>query len=114
MPSQNISRPSTSTRNSRKNNPDDHNELQKSSIIFKSNTPISLNSLAQALDRYAIASSVLVDIGLISSESNNNVIDRNKVRRARDRIRKKEIASTAKETIFGLYFDERKDKFANV
>lgn len=74
--------------------------------------------LAEILDRYAIsdragaaiASAVLQDYGLVSDRSSENVIDRHKIRRARQKNRNN--LQTVSNSIFirGLYFDGRKDK----
>ncbi|XP_050309269.1 uncharacterized protein LOC126745454 [Anthonomus grandis grandis] len=78
----------------------------------------SLCMLANTLDRYAvsdragaaIASAVLQDYGIISSEDSQNIIDRHKVRRARQKKRQ-ELQKTSKIGLLrGLYFDGRKDK----
>ncbi|XP_050296893.1 uncharacterized protein LOC126736540 [Anthonomus grandis grandis] len=74
----------------------------------------SLCVLANTLDRYAvsdragaaIASAVREDYGIISSQDSQNIIDRHKVRRARQELQK----SSKIGLLRGLYFDERKDK----
>lgn len=79
----------------------------------------TLPVLAKTLDRYgvsdragaAIASAVLQDYGVIKNEDNLNVIDRHKVRRARDNQRQKLQKSQSDAILLkGLYFDGRKDK----
>ena len=61
----------------------------------KKKTRIKLHALAEACDRTEvsdkaasfIASSVLEDVGSMQKEDFNSVIDRNKIRRARKRVR---------------------------
>ncbi|GBL60564.1 hypothetical protein AVEN_187135-1 [Araneus ventricosus] len=61
----------------------------------------------------AIASSVLHDVGLITSNNSDLVVDENKLRREKVRVRKdlkSQALSEAQElTLKGLYFDGRKD-----
>lgn len=74
--------------------------------------------LANTLDRYAvsdrvgaaIASAVLQDYGIVSSEDSQNIIDRHKVRRARQKKRQELQKSSKVFLLRGLYFDGRKDK----
>ena len=81
---------------------------------------LSLPCLASACDRYmvsdrsaaAIASAVLEDVGLISSEDLTQVIDRNKIRRARSTTRENQKPQQVEIT--SLYFDGRKDKTMEV
>ena len=78
-----------------------------------------MQALAEACDRTGvsdraasfIASSVLEDVGSIQKEDFNSVIDRNKIRRARKRVRS-EHQQNDKITLLlqGIYFDGRKDK----
>ena len=75
--------------------------------------------LAEACDRTRVSdraasfigSSVLEDVGSIQKEDFNSVIDRNKIRRARKRVRS-EHQQNDKITLLlkGIYFDGRKDK----
>lgn len=79
---------------------------------------ISLKSTALVSDRFgvsdrataAIASSVLFDLGIISESDTSLVIDKNKIRReknkARQAIKKKDLKVTETK---GIYFDGRKD-----
>ena len=79
----------------------------------------NLDNLAVICDRYKVSdragaeiANVLQDYGIITGEDNDLVIDKNKLRRARDSIRKnlsKEAAKT-NNGITALYFDGRKDK----
>lgn len=57
----------------------------------------------------AIATAVLIDFGLITVEDRNLVIDRNKIRRQREKFRKEKTASVSFEGIEAFYFDGRKD-----
>ncbi|GBM91947.1 hypothetical protein AVEN_172176-1 [Araneus ventricosus] len=61
----------------------------------------------------AIASSVLHDVGLITGNNSDLVVDENKLRREKVRVRKdlkSQALSEAQElTLKGLYFDGRKD-----
>ena len=78
-----------------------------------------MQALAEACDRTVvsdraasfIASSVLEDVGSIQKEDFNSVIDRNKIRRARKRVRS-EHQQNDKTTLLlqGIHFDGRKDK----
>jgi hypothetical protein len=78
-----------------------------------------LPALARACDRVgvsdraaaAIASAVLEDFGMISPEDSQNVVDKNKIRRARQRKRRilQEVAVSNDEQLRSLYFDGRKD-----
>uniref|UniRef100_A0A6P7F767 Uncharacterized protein LOC114325406 n=1 Tax=Diabrotica virgifera virgifera TaxID=50390 RepID=A0A6P7F767_DIAVI len=78
----------------------------------------NLSELAKTLDRYAvsdragaaIASAVLQDYGIVNNEDTQNIIDRHKVRRARQQNRV-DLQRFSKSTILlGLYFDGCKDK----
>ncbi|CAH0551110.1 unnamed protein product [Brassicogethes aeneus] len=58
----------------------------------------------------AIASAVLEDYRIINIDDNQNIIDRYKVRRARDNERKKlQKVQTESHSLRGLYFDGHKD-----
>ncbi|CAH1106918.1 unnamed protein product [Psylliodes chrysocephalus] len=88
--------------------------LMSSETINKMKIPV----LAEILDRYAIsdragaaiASAVLQDYGLVSDRSSENVIDRHKIRKARQKNRNN--LQTVSNSILkrGLYFDGRKYK----
>jgi hypothetical protein len=94
-------------------------ELQrKRQYIKKRRYKQYLPTLARACDRHgvsdrsaaAIATAVLQDFGLISKADTSNVVDRNKVRRARQkkRIELQMLAGESNE-LQSLYFDGRKD-----
>ena len=79
-----------------------------------------LSVLALACERIGVSdrsaamifSSVLQDYGIISADASSDVIDRSKIRRSRNDIRK-EVNASAKinaAEIQSLYFDGRKDQ----
>lgn len=79
-----------------------------------------LPTLARACDRHgvsdraaaAIASAALQDFGIISPDDSQNVVDRNKIRRARQRKRnllQKMNKDNRENLLQTLYFDGRKD-----
>lgn len=78
---------------------------------------IHLPHLATMSDRYglsdraaaAVASAVLQDVGLISKTDHNNVIDRHKLRREREKARQSASGKPLPQ-LFGLFFDGRKDR----
>lgn len=73
----------------------------------------SLKNLSIICDRYgisdraaaAVASAVLQDVKI-----NNEVIDKSKLRRARQKLRKETLSQGQLDTIPALFFDGRKDK----
>ncbi|CAG4961034.1 unnamed protein product [Parnassius apollo] len=75
-------------------------------------------SLALACDRTGvsdraaaiIASSVLKDVGIISTKDPSGVIDRSKLRRERTKVRSSLQDADRNKIIRGIYFDGRKDK----
>lgn len=77
-----------------------------------------ISGLAETLDRYsvsdragaAIASAVLQDYGIIGKDKTENIIDRHKIRRARERKRQDLQTDALPFAIKGLYFDGRKDR----
>lgn len=79
---------------------------------------LNLPSLALACDRTGvsdraaaiIASSVLKDVGIISSNDTSGVIDRSKLRRERTKVRSALQNADRDKIIYGIYFDGRKDK----
>lgn len=79
---------------------------------------INLPSLALACDRTGvsdrsaaiIASAVLKDVGIITSNDQSYVVDRSKVRRERAKKRSVLQDLSRNQPIPGLYFDGRKDK----
>lgn len=78
---------------------------------------ITLNAVAKAADRYdisdiatgAICTAVLEDIGLVTEHDKRLIVDRNKVRRARDATRKNQIEAQSFSNIKAIFFDGRKD-----
>ena len=92
-----------------------HNSVPPKTARLKRNLP----SLARACDRVgvsdraaaAIVSAVLQDFGLISTEDLQDVVDKNKIRRARHRKRKilQGMDTNTDEALHSLYFDGRKD-----
>lgn len=86
----------------------------------RSQQRLRLSNTAKASDRHAvsdraaaeIASSVLVDYGVITSDDFSEVIDRSKIRRERHKYRESLRAESANSStdLRGLYFDGRKDK----
>jgi len=78
---------------------------------------LKLPALAMACDRTGIsnrsaatiASAILQDVGIISIDTKKNVIDRMKVRRARE-SKRLDLQKVKNKKILGLYFDGRKDK----
>lgn len=78
---------------------------------------INLKSTALVSDRYgvsdrataAIASSVLHDIGIVTSCDHSKVVDKCKIRREKHNIRADLSSSITENTLQGLYFDGRKD-----
>lgn len=86
---------------------------------MKEKTGMKLQVLAEACDRTGvsdraasfIASSLLEDVGSIREDDVSSVIDRNKIRRARKRVRS-EHQQDDKITLplQGIFFDGRKDK----
>ncbi|XP_060808125.1 uncharacterized protein LOC132903564 [Amyelois transitella] len=79
---------------------------------------LNLPSLALACDRTGvsdraaaiIASSVLKDVGIITSKDPSAVIDRSKLRRERTKVRSALYDADRNKSIRGIYFDGRKDK----
>ncbi|CAG4988526.1 unnamed protein product [Parnassius apollo] len=79
---------------------------------------LNLSSLALACDRTGvsdraaaiIASSVLKDVGIISTKDPSGVIDRSKLRRERTKVRSSLQDADRNKIIRGIYFDGRKDK----
>ncbi|VEN46785.1 unnamed protein product [Callosobruchus maculatus] len=77
-----------------------------------------LSSFARECDRHgisdrtaaSISSALLQDIGFISETDTSKVIDRNKVRREREKHRKELQGANISHIVEGLYFDGRKDK----
>lgn len=90
--------------------------IEKSIKIDHYNT-VELCEVAKVADRYnvpdrvaaAICTAVLVDFGIVSTDDNLFVIDRNKVRRHRRKLRNIQVQELRHDDIHGLYFDGRKD-----
>lgn len=84
--------------------------------IKKKKKILNLPSLAcdrtGVLDRAAaiIASSVLKDVGIISSNHLSHVIDRSKLRRERTKVRSTLQETDCNKYLRGIYFNLRKDK----
>ncbi|CAG4928614.1 unnamed protein product [Colias eurytheme] len=100
--------------------PSEPSLLMSREVTQKRNT-ISLATVARTVDRYgvsdraaaAIVSAAFQDVGLITEESSTNIVDRNKIRRARELQRQTLINESNLQhnnSTFGLYFDGRKDK----
>lgn len=78
---------------------------------------VKLPTLAKVCDRYglsdrsaaAVATAVLHDLGIVTIANTENVIDRSKLRRAREQSRKG-FTQNSSETLKAIYFDGRKDK----
>ena len=83
----------------------------------KKRLKVHLPTLARACDRHqvsdraaaAIASAVLQDFGVITQEETSSVIDRSKVRRARQAKRQSIQKTDLDGVVRSLYFDGRKD-----
>lgn len=88
---------------------------QKTTVKYNT---VSLPKLASVCDRYgvsnrsaaAIASAVLQDVGLVSADKNRLVIDKSKLRRARNKIRQNLQDDLHQHVLESIYFDGRKDK----
>ncbi|GBL83004.1 hypothetical protein AVEN_165242-1 [Araneus ventricosus] len=78
---------------------------------------LGLPSTAVVSDRFdvsdravaAIASSVLHDVGLTTSNNSYLVVDENKLRREKAKIRFQALSEAQALPLKGLYFDGRKD-----
>lgn len=87
------------------------------SVLVQQCLPVSLPSFSRACDRRAIsnragaqlASALLQDLNVVTSENQAAVIDKSKVFRERLKYRRS-ITSTRTTEIIALYFDGRKDK----
>jgi hypothetical protein len=82
---------------------------------------LPLPNLVKEADRFgisdrataALATAVLVDFGIVTNENRSNVIDKNKIRRERNKMREK-LKNKSKKSdtmneITSVYFDGRKD-----
>uniref|UniRef100_A0A6P7H9T0 Uncharacterized protein LOC114349245 n=1 Tax=Diabrotica virgifera virgifera TaxID=50390 RepID=A0A6P7H9T0_DIAVI len=78
---------------------------------------VNLTAFARECDRYGVSdrsaaslsSALLQDLGIINEQDTSKIIDRNKVRREREKHRK-ELQNENMEVVEALYFDGRKDK----
>ena len=76
-----------------------------------------LSNLARECDRHGVsdrcaaslASAFLQDEGMVNMNDKSKVIDKNKIRRERIKVRRQERLNFSSK-ICGLYFDDRKDK----
>jgi len=85
-----------------------------------SRNTMDLTSTALVADRLnlsdravsAIASSLLNDLGVVSKEDASLVIDRSKIRRERDKLRRtlQTVGEAEARSVEGVYFDGRKDE----
>jgi hypothetical protein len=78
---------------------------------------LPLPNVARECDRHgvsdrcaaSIVSAVLQDVGLVSANDSSLVVDKNKIRRERFRLRR-QLGTESAQPLTGLYFDGRKDK----
>ncbi|ESN96663.1 hypothetical protein HELRODRAFT_163757 [Helobdella robusta] len=85
---------------------------------FANRNLLQLPTLAKVCDRYrlstrsaaAVASAVLVDVGLVSNEDSTLVIYKNKVHRAVSKAKKNIFQNICEVSLNSIYFDGRKDK----
>lgn len=92
---------------------DEEQTFPPSSSKPKKRKIASLKNLSTICDRYGIsdrAAAAVASAVLQDAEINNEVIDKSKLRRARQKLRKETLAQTQFDTIPALYFDGRKDK----
>lgn len=79
---------------------------------------LPLPSVAKVCDRYglsmrsaaAVASAVLADVGLVSTEDSTLIIDKNKIHGAVAKARREASKDIGSIVIKGIYFDGRKNK----
>lgn len=92
---------------------------KNNNLIASATNNLELPNVAQECDRFgisdrcaaALTSALLVDIGVVTEDRRELVIDRNKIRRVREKMRNDLIAKKwPKKGIQGLYFDGRKTK----
>lgn len=91
-------------------------EIPSTSTANRNTLP--LPTVAKVCDRYglstrsaaAVASAVLADIGLVSTEDISLVIDKNKIHRAVSKARREVSKEIGGIIIKSIYFDGRKDK----
>ena len=89
-------------------------------VTKQSQMRLTLSNVARECDRQtdrhgvsdrcaaSLVSAVLEDVGLIHDQDSSMVIDRSKIRRECERVRK-ELQSNLSNSVSGLYFDGRKD-----
>lgn len=97
----------------------DGSETNKVDVVDKVSTSntIKVNTLAKVLDRYgvsnragaAIASAALIDAGVVSEIDSKNLIDKNKLQRARQKERNSRMKDSV-DDVRSIYFDGRKDR----
>ena len=83
---------------------------------------LKLSCLSELSDRFGasdraaagIASAILQDVNIVSAEDSSQVIDKNKLRRARARIRKEASEAEVQHSLTTLYFDGRKDSTSQI
>lgn len=93
-------------------------DSKRSTESLKLQNRLKLPHVAKVCDRYgislrsaaAVTSAVLQDVGLISEENYNLVIDKGKIQRAISKSRVKVANFLDGIDLFGLYFDGRKDR----
>lgn len=98
-----------------KKNYSDSEEIQTATT---SQMRLSLPNLAMVCDRYgisdragaAVASAVLNDFNIICDADTSKIVDRNKVRREREKLRQDLSSSQQNFHLTALFFDGRKDK----
>lgn len=81
--------------------------------VSKKRTIASLKNLSTICDRYGIsdrAAAAVASAVLQDAKINNEVIDKSKLRRARQKLRKETLSQGHLDTIPALFFDGRKDK----
>lgn len=120
-----IETPSTSTANRNTlplptvtENPTNSFSIETPSTSTANRNTLALPTVAKVCDRYglstrsaaAVASAVLADVGLVSTEDLTMVIDKNKVHRAVAKARKEASRDIGGIVIKSIYFDGRKDK----
>ncbi|ESN93205.1 hypothetical protein HELRODRAFT_181125 [Helobdella robusta] len=85
---------------------------------FANRNLLQLPTLAKVCDRYrlstrsaaAVASAVLLDVGLVSNEDSTLVTDKNKVHRAVSKARKNVFQNISEVSLNSIYFDGRNNK----
>lgn len=93
------------------------NDPEEASCSTKHYNKVDLCEVSKAADRYgvsdraaaAIATATLIDFGIITAQDRQFIIDRNKIRRNREKIRAEQMKSLSFDGIQALFFDGRKD-----